>query len=70
MSNTTHSLTFIGTVHLDPAESGKLTDALDNLGPAVITIEISGHAIDFRELRGPELLKRLDQRKLGVNAHR
>ncbi|NOZ85237.1 MAG: hypothetical protein GXP49_03040 [Deltaproteobacteria bacterium] len=55
----------VGTVHLDFDEGPVLESCLEALGPNVVTLEISGYAVRFRQTKGHVLLERLSMYRDG-----
>ncbi|MDO3378190.1 hypothetical protein [Geoalkalibacter halelectricus] len=53
------SLVLLGTVHRDPHSVPCLRRLLEQLGPALVSLEMSPWARDFRLERGPALQRRL-----------
>ncbi len=53
-------LVLIGTVHRDPGGEAGLARLLEELRPAILTLEMSPAAVHFRQTRGVELGRRLD----------
>ena len=51
----------IGVVHRDPAGADRLWRGLRALRPELITLEVSPFGVEFRQLRGPRLLKQLEE---------
>lgn len=52
-------LTIIGTVHLDPDGYERLIEALDQLMPRIVTVDVSQYAVEFRRKRCGGLRSRL-----------
>ena len=56
-------IVLIGTVHLDPDGAEALDRLLRKLQPAVVTVDVSPFAIEFRRARGKKLLEVLAPRR-------
>lgn len=61
MSGQSSRLVLLGTIHRDPDGAAKLTRALDESSPDIITVETSPYAVQFRQQHGRRLRAELDQ---------